>query len=356
MDGVLYLEDGTVFWGKGFGYEGTFVGELVFNTSMTGYQEILTDPSYAGQIINMTYPLIGNYGINSEENESNKIQARGFVVKAISEKPSNYKCEKSLNEWLEEMKIPGVFDVDTRSITRKVRKEGTMKCIISNKEIDLERLKEMCDEEAIRQDLMKDAGTKEMVRVPGDSYKVAVLDFGTKNNIISSLKKRNCDIYIFPYGTKYQDIKCVNPDGLLLTNGPGDPKEASEAIEEVKKCITEMPTMGICMGHQILALAVGGDTYKLKYGHRGGNHGVYDKNTGKAYITSQNHGFAVKAESIILKGMDVTHINLNDGTVEGMKHNTLPVFSVQFHPEAAPGPHDTGYLFDDFIRLIEENK
>lgn len=356
MDGLLYLEDGTVYWGKSFGYKGTTVGELVFNTSMTGYQEILTDPSYAGQIINMTYPLIGNYGINDEENESDQIHAKGLVVKTISENPSNYKCKKSLNEWLIEMKIPGVYDVDTRSVTRKVRKEGTMKCVISNEGISLDDAKTICSESTLAQDYMKKVGVKDIIHIQGKGHRVAVLDFGIKNNIIHSLKKRNCDIYIFPYYSKYQDIQSINPDGLLLSNGPGDPKEAIEAVTEVRKLITQLPTFGICMGHQVLALAVGGDTYKLKYGHRGGNHGVYDKNSGKAYITSQNHGYAVKSESVILKGMDITHINLNDGTVEGMQHNSLPVFSVQFHPEASPGPRDTAYLFDNFIKIMDQNR
>ena len=356
MDGLIYLEDGTVYWGKGFGYKGTATGEIVFNTSMTGYQEILTDPSYAGQIINMTYPLIGNYGVNQEENESQKIHARGLVVKVISETPSNYKSTKNLNQWLNEMQVTGVYDVDTRSITRKVRKEGTMKCVISNEEVNLDIIREICEGNTLKQDLMKSVGTKEVVHIEGSSYKVAVWDFGIKSNIIESLKKRNCDITIFPYNAKLQDIKSINPDGLLLSNGPGDPKESVEAINEIRKLILDIPTFGICLGHQLLALAVGGDTYKLQYGHRGSNHGVYDKNSGKAYITSQNHGFAVKAESVILKGMDATHINLNDGTIEGMRHNSLPFFSVQFHPEASPGPHDTAYLFDDFIKLMEDNK
>lgn len=353
MEGLVYLEDGTLYRGKGFGHTGTVVGELVFNTSMTGYQEILTDPSYTGQIINMTYPLIGNYGINDEENESKKIHAKGLIVKTISQCPSNYKSKGNIDNWLKLMKVPGVYNVDTRSMTRKVRNEGTMKCVISNENVTLEQIKELCSRTKLRQDYMKDAGTHEPIHIEGSGSRVAVLDYGIKQNIINSLIKRNCDIYVFPYHSKYEEIKSIEPDGLLLSNGPGDPAEATESIDEIRKLIDEIPTFGICMGHQVLALAVGGETYKLKFGHRGGNHGVYDKNTNKAYITSQNHGYSVKAESVILKGMDITHINLNDGTVEGMKHNHLPIFSVQFHPEASPGPRDTAYLFDEFIQLMK---
>lgn len=352
MTGMIYLSDGTVYRGKGFGYIGTTVGELVFNTSMTGYQEILTDPSYAGQIINMTYPLIGNYGVNDDEWESQKIFAEGLVVKNISQTPSNYKCKMTLHEWLAEMKIPGVFDVDTRSITRKIRNEGTVKCVISNEGISKEEAAKLCGSRELRQDHMKSAGTKEILHIEGDGKRVAVMDFGIKRNITESLKKRNCDIYIFPYASKYEEIMAVKPDGIVLSNGPGDPKEASEAIEKVQKMIGTVPVFGICMGHQVIALAMGGDTYKLKYGHRGGNHGVYDKETSRSYITSQNHGYAVDADSLTEKGMEVTHVNLNDGTVEGMKHKKYPVFSVQFHPEASPGPRDTAHLFDKFISML----
>lgn len=353
MAGMIYLSDGTVYRGQGFGYRGTTVGELVFNTSMTGYQEILTDPSYAGQIINMTYPLIGNYGISDEEWESEKIFAEGLIVKNVSQTPSNYKCKMTLNDWLVEMKIPGIFDVDTRSITRKIRNEGTVKCVISNEDISISEAEKLCQSKELRQDYMKSVGTKERIHIEGTGKKVAIMDFGIKKNIVESLKKRNCDIYVFPYGSTFEDIMAVNPEGVVLSNGPGDPKETTEAIEQIKRMIGVIPMLGICMGHQVLALAFGGDTYKLKYGHRGGNHGVYDKDTSKSYITSQNHGYAVLAESVILKGMDVTHINLNDGTVEGMRHNQDPVFSVQFHPEASPGPRDTAYLFERFMEMMK---
>lgn len=356
MDGLLYLEDGTFFIGKGFGHETTKVGELVFNTSMTGYQEILTDPSYNGQIINMTYPLIGNYGISEIDNESDGIYAFGLVAKDVCFQPSNHKSVKNIDTWLKENKIPGVWNVDTRKITKKIRKEGTIKCVISTEGISIEQAKILCEETQLRGDYMKFTGTETIRRIQGNGLKVAVLDFGVKENILKELNKRDCDLYVFPYDTKAEEILAIKPDGVFLTNGPGDPEEATEAIREIKKMMDQVPMFGICMGHQVLALAAGGQTYKLKYGHRGGNHGVYDKDTDKSHITAQNHGYAVKAESIILKGMEITHINLNDGTVEGMKHRTLPVFSVQYHPEASPGPNDNSYLFDKFIGLMEGSK
>ncbi|MDP4178074.1 MAG: glutamine-hydrolyzing carbamoyl-phosphate synthase small subunit [Bacillota bacterium] len=352
MDGILYMEDGTIYKGKGFGKIGTAVGELVFNTSMTGYQEILTDPSYAGQIINMTYPLIGNYGVNSKENESSNIYARGFVVKSISETPSNYMSEEKLSSLLEKMGVIGVWDIDTRRLTKKIRNNGTLKCVISNEQLSEDELKAYLQNNDVLVYSVKEVSTKEIIHIKGNGSKVALLDFGAKSNIINNLKSRDCDITIFPYDASYEDIMSINPQGVFLSNGPGDPKVVSKAIDNVSKIIKKVPTFGICLGHQIIALAVGGDTYKMKFGHRGGNHGVYDIDKDKAYITSQNHGYAVDAESVKDKGMIITHINLNDNTVEGMRHKELPVFSVQFHPEGAPGPTDTGYLFDKFIELM----
>ncbi|MDP4146008.1 MAG: glutamine-hydrolyzing carbamoyl-phosphate synthase small subunit [Bacillota bacterium] len=355
MSGKLYLEDGTVFEGKGFGKIGTSVGELVFNTSITGYQEILTDPSYAGQIINMTYPLIGNYGVNSFENESKQIFAKGFVVKCISEHPSNCASEESIDEMLKKMGVVGLYGVDTRSITRKIRKLGAMKCVITNEDLSIEELDNIIKSTTLTNEYVKQVSTKEVIHIPGEGPRVAVIDFGAKRNIIENLKHRNCDITIFPYNVSYNEVMSINPDGLFLSNGPGDPKAVPEAIETVKKLIQVLPTFGICLGHQIIALAVGGDTYKLKFGHRGGNHGVYDIERDKAYITSQNHGYAVDSKTVENKGMIITHINLNDNTVEGMKHKSLPVFSVQFHPEGAPGPIDTEYLFDKFMTIMNDD-
>ncbi|MCT4620917.1 MAG: glutamine-hydrolyzing carbamoyl-phosphate synthase small subunit [Marinisporobacter sp.] len=355
MNGILYLEDGTVYKGKGFGKKGTSIGELVFNTSITGYQEILTDPSYAGQIITMTYPLIGNYGVNSVENESSKVYAKGFITKSIEQNPSNYMSEQTLEEMLENMGIVGICDVDTRSITKRIRNQGALKCVISNEDLSIEELEKILKEEKLKEDWMKEVGTQKVIHIPGNGPKIAVMDFGIKKNILNNLQYRNCDITVFPYNTTYEEIMNINPEGVLLSNGPGNPEEATEAVETIKKIIKKVPTFGICMGHQVLALAVGGKTYKMKYGHRGGNHGVYDIKRDRAYITSQNHGYAVDRKSIEESGMEITHINLNDDTVEGMKHKELPVFSVQFHPEGAPGPTDSTYLFDKFIDQLKED-
>ena len=377
MKGQLYLEDGSLYEGEGFGAAATCVGELVFNTSMTGYQKILTDPSYSGQIITMTYPLIGNYGINDEDNQSDKIYAFGLVVKEPCNEPSNYRCKKTLSEWLVEMGIPGVSGLDTRQITKRIRKQGTVKCVISTENKSVMELKKLCDEAELRGDYMKEASwaaakysdfsikggwaTSGGQAAPETKYKVAVLDFGIKQSILDDLESYGCGIKIFPYGFTAEEVLASNPDGVFLSNGPGDPEEATEAIAEVKKLMQAnkpdgkpLPMFGICMGHQILALAAGGETYKLKYGHRGGNHGVYNKETDRSYITSQNHGYAVKAESMILKNMDVTEVNLNDKTVEGMKHRERPIFSVQYHPEASPGPCDSKYLFEKFTQLMDE--
>lgn len=352
MEGILYLEDGTVYRGKGFGMKGTAVGEIVFNTSMTGYQEVLTDPSYAGQIITMTYPLVGNYGINSFENESSKIHARGFVVKRPAVKTSNYMCEGILDDMLCSKGVVAIYDVDTRSITRRIRNMGALKCVISNENLSIKQLEDIINADKGKLvNFMDEVSTKEVIHIDGSGPKVALIDFGAKGNIINNLKMRNCDITVFPYNTSYQEVMSINPKGVLLSNGPGDPKDVTQGIEMVKEIIKKVPTFGICLGHQILALALGGDTFKMKFGHRGGNHGVYDIENDKAYITSQNHGYSVNPDSIKNNEILITHINLNDNTVEGIKHKSLPVFSVQFHPEGAPGPIDSAYLFDKFVAL-----
>lgn len=356
MVGTIYLEDGTVFKGIGIGSKGTSIGEIVFNTSMTGYQEILTDPSYAGQIINMTYPLIGNYGINSFENESRKIFARGLIVKSASDFPSNYMSEKKLDDMLKENGVVGICGVDTRKITKKIRSSGSLKCVISNEDVSEKELAEYMKAHKLKEEYLSEVSTDKIYNIPGDGNKVVLMDFGVKKHIIENLKDRKCDITVVPYNTSYEKIMSFNPDGVFLSNGPGDPKSAKDAIINVRKIVNKVPVFGICLGHQILALAFGGDTYKMKFGHRGSNHGVYDIDRDKAYITSQNHGYAVNPESITGKGIRITHVNLNDNTIEGLAHNTLPVFSVQFHPEGSPGPTDTSYLFDKFINYMNIGK
>ncbi|MDR2088173.1 MAG: glutamine-hydrolyzing carbamoyl-phosphate synthase small subunit [Clostridiales Family XIII bacterium] len=356
MNGILYLEDGTAFTGKGFGARATRVGELVFNTSMTGYQKILTDPSYKGQILNMTYPLIGNYGINETDYESEGIHAFGLVAKDIALSPSNNRSVMNIDEWLSLQNVPGVWNVDTRMITKKIRDEGTVKSVISTEGIGFAEAKRLCDESALRQDLMKEAGAKPRFRMEGAGCRVAVLNFGIKTSILRALSARGLDLHVFPYGSSAEEMLTIEPDGIFLSNGPGDPAEATEGVETTRALLGRAPLFGICMGHQILALAVGGRTYKMKYGHRGGNHGVRDAYTDRSAITSQNHGFAVDERSVLARGMVITHKNLNDDTVEGMRHESLPAFSVQYHPEASPGPNDSAYLFDRFIAMMKGGK
>jgi carbamoyl-phosphate synthase small subunit len=355
-NGILYLADGTAFTGKRFGARATRVGELVFNTSMTGYQKILTDPSYKGQIINMTYPLIGNYGVNKTDYESERIHAFGLAAKDIAFKPSNNRSVMNIDEWLSDQGIPGIWNVDTRMITKKIRDEGTVKSVISTEGLSFAEAKKLCDKTELRQDWMKEAGTKERFRIEGAGYRVAVLDFGVKTSILRDLSSMGLDLHVFPYGSAAEEILSVKPDGIFLSNGPGDPAAAEEAVETTRALLGKAPLFGICMGHQILALAVGGRTYKMKYGHRGGNHGVHDNAEGRSAITSQNHGFAVDERSVTDCGMIITHKNLNDDTVEGMRHSSLPVFSVQYHPEASPGPNDSAYLFDRFLSMMEGGK
>ncbi|AYF54269.1 glutamine-hydrolyzing carbamoyl-phosphate synthase small subunit [Clostridium botulinum C] len=352
MNGILYLEDGTVYTGRCFGKKGTTVGELVFNTSMTGYGEILTDPSYAGQIINMTYPLIGNYGINKSHLESKKIFAKGLVVRSICMNPSNYTSEETVDNILKDMNVIGIEAVDTRSITKKIRNKGTMRCVITSEDLTVRQLQSYFENVQEKNNFVKEVSTKEIYNIKGKGHKVVLMDFGAKANIIENLKLRGCDITVVPYNTTFEEIIKMNPDGVMLSNGPGDPKDVLEVVENVKKIVKVKPTFGICLGHQILALAFGADTYKMKFGHRGGNHGVYDIERDRAFITSQNHGYAVNENSIQNDELIITHINLNDRTVEGMKHKSLPVFSVQFHPEGAPGPCDTAYLFDKFMEIM----
>lgn len=353
MRAYLALEDGTVFEGTGFGAEGEVIGEIVFNTGMTGYQEVLTDPSYCGQIVTMTYPLIGNYGVNFDDIESAKPQVRGFVVREMCKTPSNWRSLESLSEYLKRYGIIGIEGIDTRALTIILRDRGTMKGIIATGEdFNLEgRL------EAVR--AYEITNPVEMVTTPeikhfeGKGHRVALIDYGIKQNIIRSLVKRDCDVYLFPASANAEDILGIEPDGVMLSNGPGDPKDCVPQIEAIRQLAGKLPIFGICLGHQLTALAFGSDTEKLKYGHRGCNHPVKDIARDLTYITSQNHGYTIVEESMDKNRMRVSHRNMNDGTVEGVEYLDVPVFTVQFHPEASPGPADTAYLFDRFIGLMD---
>ena len=345
MNAKLILENGMVFEGNAFGYLSDSVGEVVFTTGMTGYQEVLTDPSYYGQIVTMTYPLIGNYGVNLEDVESNSPKVRGFIVREKCSFPSNFRCEMDLDNYLKQNKIVGLEGIDTRALTKVLINNGTMKGIIVVDEIgekDVnDRITAYTNKEAV-----KNVTTDKVYTIEGNGKHVAVMDFGIKTNILRCFKKRGCKLTVFPANAKAEDILAINPDLVFLSNGPGDPQDVPESIENIKKLIGKKPIVGICLGHQLLTLALGGTTTKLKFGHRGCNHPVKDLETNKVAITSQNHGYVVETlpEEVV-----ATHININDGTIEGMKHKTLPIFSVQFHPEASAGPHDSEYIFDKFM-------
>lgn len=347
----LILEDGTIFYGESFGADCEVGGEVVFNTGMTGYQEILTDPSYSGQIITMTYPLIGNYGINSIDYESAHPFARGFIVKEYCEIPSNWRAELSIDGFLKKYNLPGLAGIDTRALTKRLRTHGTMRGILTTSsqsdEVMIKKVTQVHDLSG--QDFVKQA-TTDRIYSEGDGAKhVVVVDFGAKANIARCLVGRGCKVTIVPCDTTSSAILKLKPDGIMLTNGPGDPQDVLYAVAMVRELIGKLPIFGICLGHQIIGLALGGTTYKLKFGHRGGNHPVKNLLTGKVTITSQNHGFAVREDSLNPDDVVVSHINVNDRTVEGLKHRHLPLFSVQYHPEAAPGPWDSEGLFDEFV-------
>ncbi len=351
MNAKLILEDGTVFEGKAFGYTKETIGEVVFNTGMTGYQEILTDPSYYGQIVTMTYPMIGNYGLNLDDNESDGVKVKGFIVREKANAPNNWRCEFELDEYLNRHKIMGIEDIDTRALTKMIRNSGTMRGIITVDDLSEKQIAgKLASYDATK--AVEEVTTKEIEVIEGDGIHIAAMDFGIKNNILRSFRHRNCKITVFPAFSKAEDILAIDPDGIFLSNGPGDPKDIPEVVEEIKKLIGKKPMTAICLGHQLIALAMGGNTEKLKFGHRGANHPVKDLKTGRVMITSQNHGYVV-TEDGLPEGMEVTHVNLNDSTVEGMKHEALQIYSIQFHPEACPGPHDTDPIFDEFIDLMK---
>lgn len=365
LPALLVLEDGSVFRGYHFGKEGETSGEVVFNTSLTGYQEILTDPSYFGQIVVMTYPLIGNYGINLEDNESNKVFAQGFVVREYSDLASNWRSKKTLGQYLIENNIVGISDIDTRKLVRHIRNQGAMRGIISTETLDPKILLDRINSvpKMLGQELATQVSCKSLYSWPQDSSSISNIssdlphivayDFGIKHNILRSLSSQKFRVTIVPAWTNVDEIKKLNPDGIFLSNGPGDPEPLKEIALNIRRLADLYPIFGICLGHQLLGLAFGAKTYKLKFGHRGGNQPVKNLITGKIEITAHNHGFSVEIDSLP-NDLEMTHLNLNDNTLEGMQHRHLPIFSVQYHPEAAPGPHDASYLFEKFSNLINK--
>ena len=382
MEAILALEDGRVWRGRGFGAEAEVVGEVVFNTSMTGYQEILTDPSYCGQIITMTYPLIGNYGVNVQDVESRRMFAEGFIVRELSRTASNWRSDESLEAYLERNGVPGISDIDTRSLVRHIRERGSMRGCLSTRSADeaavIERARnapEMvgldlasvvtCSERYVWTDDQSQAyGSPSQLhpaprRTSNDEFEarfnVVAYDFGLKHNSLRSMAALGCRVTVVPAHTSAEEVIDLNPDGIWLSNGPGDPEPLTDIVANIRKLMERFPIFGICLGHQLMGLAFGGRTYKLPFGHHGGNQPVKDITTGRVEITAQNHGFAVDADSLP-SDCEITHFNLNDNTVEGFRHRSLPLYSVQYHPEAGPGPHDASYLFDRFVEMMERNR
>lgn len=352
----LILEDGTVFKGYSFGKEIDNVGEVVFNTSMTGYQETLSDPSYNGQIITFTYPLIGNYGINRDDFESMNPCIKGMIVKELCTKPSNFRNEKTLDEALKEFGIPGIAGVDTRALTKKIRTKGVVKGCIVSIDRKVEEVVEELKKINLPTNQIEQVSSKSISPALGRGRRVVLVDLGMKIGIIRELMIRGCDVIVVPHNIKAEEVLRLKPDGVMLTNGPGDPEDAKDTIEMIKGIIGKVTIFGICMGHQLISLACGAKTYKLKFGHRGANHPVKNIITGRVDITSQNHGYAVDIKSLKNTDLELTHIAVNDKTCEGVRHKKYPIFSVQYHPEAAPGPHDSSYLFDEFIKNIDASK
>jgi len=356
---VLLLQDGRFFSGKSFGAEGETIGEVCFNTGMSGYQEILTDPSYCRQIVTMTAPHIGNYGVNPEDIESDRIQVAGFVIKEETSVPSNWRSTQAIGEYLREHKIVGIQSIDTRALTRHIRDKGAMNGIISSADENIEHLQQKLAQAPDMNglDLAQEVTTKASYQWSsnGSKFKVAAIDFGIKHNILRLLESHGCDVTVFPANVAANEILDFTPDGIFLSNGPGDPAAVTYGIETVQGLLGKTPIFGICLGHQILALALGAKTFKLKFGHRGLNHPVKNLKSGVVEITSQNHGFAVDLDSLP-ENVIPTHVNLNDKTSEGIRCKDIPAFSVQYHPESSPGPHDSRYLFQQFIDLMNNAK
>ena len=356
----LGLEDGSIHEGVGFGAEADGLGEVVFNTSMTGYQEVLTDPSYAGQLVTLTYPLVGNYGINPEDFESARIQVGGLIVREDCEQPSHGRSDRTLHEFLTSQGIPGIAEVDTRAITRRLRSKGVMLGIITNGDpnASLRRLQDSpasADRDYVAtvttpEEYNWNGGDEDLIE---SKHRILVTDCGLKYNILRQLRRRGCEVIVVPAATSAEDLLAMQPSGILFSPGPGDPKLLDYVVDNTRKVLGQIPVMGICLGHQLIARALGADTFKLKFGHRGGNHPVKDLTNGRVYITAQNHGYAVSPDKLP-SGLEVSHINLNDQTVEGFRHKSLPLFTIQYHSEASPGPRDNEYLFDQFIEMVED--
>jgi carbamoyl-phosphate synthase small subunit len=373
MKAILALADGKIFEGDAFGASGEVEGEVVFNTSMSGYQEVLTDPSYCGQMVLMTYPLIGNYGVNPEDFESSRPFLKGFIIKELSGVPSNWRSSGTLDQFLKDYGVVGIQGIDTRALTRHIRDAGSQQAVLSTVESDPKVLVERAKQSVgiVGRDLVKEVTCKEAYTWEsegvsfgenppakgngGEIYSVVAYDFGIKRNILRKLTAAGCRVRVVPASTPAKEVLAAKPDGVFLSNGPGDPAGVPYAIENVKYLLDKVPIFGICLGHQILLHALGGKTYKLRFGHHGGNQPVMDLKTRKVEITSQNHGFAAEEKSV-LKDVEVTSINLNDNTIEGIRHKSLPVFSVQYHPEAAPGPHDSDYLFQEYMEIMKGKK
>lgn len=360
MKAFLILEDGNVFTGTSIGAAKEVISEIVFNTSMTGYLEVLTDPSYAGQAVAMTYPLIGNYGICYEDMESVRPWCSGFIVRELSRLPSNFRSEETIQHFLEKNGIPGIAGIDTRALTKILREKGTMNGMITtnenyNLDDSMVRLKGYTTGNVVEKVTCREKSVlPAQGKTAGAVRRVALLDLGTKKNIARSLSKRGCEVTIYPAGTSAQEILEAEPDGIMLSNGPGDPKACTSIIEELKQLYrTDVPIFAICLGHQLMALAMGGDTHKMKYGHRGGNHPVKDLETGRVYISSQNHGYVVDMKTMDASVAEPGFVNVNDGTIEGIRYKNKNILTVQFHPEACPGPQDSEFLFDKFLKMME---
>ncbi len=352
----LVLEDGTTFVGKGFGSNRETMGEIVFNTGMTGYQEVISDPSYCGQIVTFTYPLVGNYGINRDDFETVDPAILGVVVKEHCEHPSNFRSEETLDDYLKAKRIPGISGIDTRKLTKIIRKHGTMKAMLTSVDRPVEQVLQAMEDTPLARDQVKQVSTVKPYVVPGRGYRIVLIDFGMKHGILREFTRRNCHVTVVPYHTSAEEIERLRPDGVMLSNGPGDPKDCPEAIQTLGKLMGSVPIFGICLGHQLIALAAGANTKKMKFGHRGINQPVKDLQTGRTSITSQNHGYAVDPDSLTQTKLTLTQVSLNDQTVEGLEHNRFNVFSVQYHPESSPGPEDTAYLFDDFLQRITDEQ